>query len=74
MATLRDNFPLFWGDKVCCESWRQLFLACAEEDGYMAGALDVRKYPNDGKDVWRNYERVRVSFCPFCGAKQEWRS
>lgn len=51
----------------CCEDMRQLFHQCVEETGCLAGSFDIRRYPNDGKDVWRNYERVRFLFCPFCG-------
>ncbi len=66
MATLHADMPELWGT-VCCDDYRALMLRCAEADGFMAGAIDVRRYPNDGKDVWRNYERVRLAFCPFCG-------
>jgi hypothetical protein len=57
----------------CCEDLRQLFHQCVEASGCLAGSFDIRKYPNDGKDVWRNYERVRFRFCPFCGQGLEQR-
>lgn len=71
MAELHDAFPWLWRTGgTCCMDLRLLLLKCAESGGYMAGAIDARIYPNDGKDVWRNYERFRLQFCPFCGAKQ----
>lgn len=53
----------------CCGEMESLFHQCVEESGYMAGGFDLRIYPNDGKDVWRNYARTRFRFCPFCGFK-----
>lgn len=70
MCGLRDLMPELWTGDVCCTEYRLLMLRCAEESGFAAGCVDVRIYPNDGKDVWRNYERVRLQFCPYCGAKQ----
>lgn len=67
MAELKELMPELWTQNVCCYEYRRLMLDCAEESGCMAGAIDVRKYPNDGKGVWRNYERIRLRFCPFCG-------
>lgn len=70
MASLKEVFPQMWEQEPpCCEEYRLLFLQCAEESGYLAGALDIRIHPNDGKDVWRNYRRVRMRFCPFCGTR-----
>lgn len=51
----------------CCEDLRFLFNRCAEDGGSLVGSFDIRKYPNDGKEVWRNYERIKFEFCPFCG-------
>ena len=68
MCGLRDLLPDLWDKDCCCHEWRMLMLHCAEDTGYVAGGIDIRMYPNDGKDVWRNYMRVRLSFCPFCGA------
>jgi len=73
MCAVRDIAPGLWGGEegidFCCQSFRLMFLKCAEPGGgHMQGAFDIRIYPNDGKDVWRNYARVRFSFCPFCGA------
>lgn len=56
--------------QFCCESMRHLFHDSAEESGYLAGAFDIRRLPNDGKDVWRNYRRIKFDFCPFCGKSQ----
>lgn len=56
--------------QFCCEEMRYLFHRCVEETGCLAGSFDIRIYPNDGKDVWRNYERIRFRFCPFCGKEQ----
>lgn len=64
-AALAEILPAFF----CCLDLQQLFHRCAEEVGCLAGSFDVRRYPNDGKDVWRNYERIRFNFCPFCGTK-----
>jgi hypothetical protein len=69
MADLARSYPELWGDQVCCEEWRMLALHCIESSGYMAGALDIIKAPNDGKMAWRNFERARFGFCPFCGAE-----
>lgn len=63
-AALADIAP----EKFCCAEMEQLFHECAEADGYMAGGFDLRKYPNDSKDVWRNYERIKFRFCPFCAS------
>jgi hypothetical protein len=38
-----------------------------ENSGFVMGAFDICIRPNDGKTVWRNFERVRFEFCPFCG-------
>lgn len=65
VATLEDIKP----EKFCCVMMETLFMECAEPDGFAAGCFDIRKYPNDGKDVWRNYSRTQFMFCPFCGAK-----
>jgi len=62
-AALNDIKP----DQFCCPPMDYLFHDCAEDSGYLAGAFDLRKYPNDGKDVWRNYSRIKFSYCPFCG-------
>src|SRR3712207_668708 len=62
MASLHRSMPEVWGT-ICCEDYRALMLRCAEADGFMAGAIDVRRYPNDGRDVWRNDERVHLQFC-----------
>lgn len=71
-AELKRNFPELWQDAgVCCQDLKRLLLECAEDSGYLKGALDIRKYPNDGKDVWRNYKRVKLAYCPFCGASQQ---
>lgn len=74
MAELKDLAPNLWHQKpgpntFCCYEWKYLFLDCAEASGFLAGALDIRIYPNDGKDVWRNYRRARFELCPFCGNK-----
>ena len=69
MCELRELMPELWG-QPCCIEWAVLMLNCAEEDGHMAGVVDVRIYPNDGKNVWRNYKRVRLRHCPFCGAEK----
>lgn len=53
----------------CCWGMEQLFHECAEDSGCLAGSFDIRKYPNDGKDVWRNYSRTRFTYCPFCGTR-----
>src|ERR1700758_2303527 len=53
----------------CCAEMQQLFHECAEDSGCFAGSFDIRKYPNDGKDVWRNYARVKFVHCPFCGTR-----
>ncbi len=66
MAALHEHMPKLWST-VCCEDYRALMLHCAEADGFMAGVIDVRRYPHDGKDVWRNYERVHIQYYPFCG-------
>lgn len=70
MCELHKAHPELWGE-TCCPDYRQLMLKCAEESGFAAGCVDVRIYPNDGKDVWRNYMRVKVRFCPYCGAAKE---
>lgn len=73
MCGVHDLMPELWADaagessSLCCEEWRMLMLKCVEESGYMAGGVDIRIYPNDGKDVWRNYYRTRFRFCPYCG-------
>lgn len=73
MCSLRDIAPGLWGEEgrdFCCHIWQLLFLKCAEGGGgHLQGAFDIRIYPNDGKDVWRNYYRVRFTYCPFCGKK-----
>lgn len=73
-VTLQEHFPELWGrvgvaGGVCCEELRSLLLECAEDEGHAEGAVDIRIYPNDGKEVWRNYRRVRFRFCPYCGAR-----
>jgi hypothetical protein len=70
MAELHDLMPELWSGDTCCSEYRHLMLRCAESGGFAAGCIDARRYPNDGKDVWRNYLRVRLAYCPFCGAKQ----
>lgn len=55
----------------CCFEFEALYYKCAEDSGSMKGCFDIRKYPNDGKDVWRNYERVSFLFCPFCGESRK---
>jgi hypothetical protein len=69
MCELRDHYPQLWTKEVCCEEWRYMMLRCAEAGGSLSGACDLRVYPNDGKDVWRNYYRVWFRHCPFCGQK-----
>lgn len=64
VAELQKNTP------TCCQELQIFHYRCAEEIGSLAGSFDIRKYPNDGKDVWRNYERVKFLFCPFCGKSQ----
>lgn len=64
VAELQKNAP------TCCQGLQILYYRCAEEIGSFTGSFDIRKYPNDGKDVWRNYERVKFLFCPFCGKLQ----
>lgn len=64
-ASLQDIKPV----SFCCPQMENLFHDSAEGSGYMAGGFDIRKYPNDGKDVWRNYVRTRFVYCPFCGSK-----
>lgn len=64
-AALADIKP----ETFCCPEMENLFHDCAESDGYMAGGFDLRIYPNDGKDVWRNYQRVKFRVCPFCGTR-----
>ena len=51
----------------CTTAW----LRCMEADGCMAGALDILHRPNDGKIVWRNFERCEFVYCPFCGRRLE---
>ena len=70
MATLRDLVPELWTGEVCCPDFRVLMLRCAESDGYMRGAIDIRYQNSDGKNVWRNFYRLKLAYCPFCGAKQ----
>lgn len=53
----------------CCMEMQQLFHECAEDSGCLAGSFDIRLYPNDGKDMWRNYRRIRFIYCPFCGTR-----
>ena len=72
MCALRDLAPNLWekeGCGFCCREWQHLFLLCAEDSGCLRGAFDIRRYPNDGKNVWRNYRRARFTYCPFCGAE-----
>jgi len=71
MAALAGSFPELWADGVYCEMWRFVALRCMEADGCMAGALDILHRPNDGKIVWRNFERCEFVYCPFCGRRLE---
>lgn len=68
MCELHKDRPELWG-QACCTDYQFLMLKCAEASGFAAGCVDIRIYPNDGKDVWRNYERVKFQYCPFCGAQ-----
>lgn len=70
MADLADLMPELWTGEICCDSYRFLMLRCAEDDGHMAGAVDMLVYPNDGKQVWRNFVRLKMAYCPYCGQKQ----
>lgn len=74
MADLADLMPELWTGEVCCASYRFLLLRCAEDTGHMAGAMDLLVYPNDGKHVWRNFVRLKMAYCPYCGAKQSERN
>lgn len=67
MCSLHDVMPELWTDDVCCYEWRSLMLNCVEVDGFAVGAVDIEIVPNDGKMVWRNFDRVIFKFCPFCG-------
>jgi hypothetical protein len=70
MCELHDLAPNLWGkigEDFCCHEWQRLFLRCAEDSGHRQGAFDVIVHPNDGKVVWRNFERLRFTYCLFCG-------
>jgi transcriptional regulator with XRE-family HTH domain len=67
VAEIKDIAPGLWEGDYCCRDWAVMFINCAEDTGYNLGAFDLRHIVSDGKDVWRNYYRVRFKHCPFCG-------
>lgn len=64
-AALHDIKPA----EFCCKQMENIFHECVENSGYMAGGFDLLKQVNDRQMVWRNYERVKFTFCPFCGKR-----
>lgn len=56
-------------EKFCCKQMENVWHECAETSGFMAGGFDLLKQVNDRIFVWRNFERVQFTFCPFCGER-----